>query len=152
MSNEQFQMGDFVNVHGSDGIPCGQTRINSQGYKVFGTEDGRVWTDEGKWVGASVTHSFPYIEKAQMTEESGWLIERWINSGLQYWNGMFLDSSRGFSSDNQRAVRFAREVDAPPVLSWLLDGQGKVSEHMWIGPEPIPHKSVSQQESEAKNG
>lgn len=133
----EFKIGDYVNVHGSDGIPCGQTQIDSQGYETFGTIDGRTWTADGKWVGSNGVHPFPYIEKAPIDEESGWVIERQVNSELRYWNGMFLDG-RGFLPDNQRAIRFARQVDAATVLSWLLDGQGRVSEHTWVGPKAIP--------------
>lgn len=63
--------------------------------------------------------------------ESGWVIERYVNSELRYWNGQFTDTSRGFSSDHKDAIRFAREHDASYVLSWLLEGNGRVAEHVW---------------------
>lgn len=63
-------------------------------------------------------------------EESGWVIERYVNSSICYWEGRSPD---GFIPDNAKAIRFSREVDASIVLAWLCGGNGKVSEHMWIG-------------------
>jgi len=67
-------------------------------------------------------------------EEVGWCIVRYIGSGLTYWNGRFLDSSRGFETDNLKAIRFARQEDASIVLSWLLGNEGAAQEHMWVCP------------------
>lgn len=132
-----LKTGDRVNVYGSDGLPCGTTQIASTQSSVVITSDGRTWTKEGLWVGGNGAYPFPYIRKVPDGEDAGWVIERWVNSDLMYWIGHFTDE-RGFLPDNQRAIRFAREVDAAAVLSWLLGGQGKVSQHLWIGPKCPP--------------
>lgn len=68
-------------------------------------------------------------------DESGWVIERYVNSELRYWTGRsVLDVS--FLPDNQSAIRFSRHEDAAIVLSWLLGGIGRVAEHMWCPASP----------------
>jgi len=71
--------------------------------------------------------------RASAGEEIGWVIERHINSELLYWTGRYIEP-HGFSSDNADAIRFARKQDADVILGRLLDGNGKVAEHMWVGP------------------
>lgn len=66
-----------------------------------------------------------------MARESGWVIERHFNGELRYWNGRFSDPAKGFVPDHEKAVRFARQVDAAIVLAWLLDGNGRTAEHIW---------------------
>jgi hypothetical protein len=65
-----------------------------------------------------------------MAHESGWLIERHVNSQLLHFNGKFTDE-RGFTPKHDDAIRFAREDDASTVLAWLLSGNGRVAEHIW---------------------
>lgn len=60
----------------------------------------------------------------------GFLIERYFNSELRYWNGRST-AAIGFTPKHGEACRFARHEDAAIVLSWLLDGNGKVAEHSW---------------------
>jgi hypothetical protein len=68
-------------------------------------------------------------------DETGWVIERYVNSELRYWCGHRADDFRPLYDD---AIRFAREIDANIVLSRLCDGQGRVAEHKWISPpKPI---------------
>lgn len=66
-------------------------------------------------------------------EEKGWVIERYLNSKLYYWEGERLDDV-GFVTDHARALRFARQEDASKVLSWLLNANGRVAEHVWVAP------------------
>lgn len=61
--------------------------------------------------------------------QSGWVIERYINSELFYWEGRSTD--RHWSRDHNDAIRFARAQDAGIILAWLLDGQGRAAEHVW---------------------
>ena len=63
-------------------------------------------------------------------QEIGWLIERHTNSTLEYWTGRGTEGS-GWTRESNEACRFARFEDASVVLSWLLDGNGRVVEHMW---------------------
>lgn len=66
--------------------------------------------------------------------ETGWVIERWRNSELFYWTGrnqVQLGSTLGWSHNSLEALRFARAKDAATVLSWLLQGEGRVAEHVW---------------------
>lgn len=63
-------------------------------------------------------------------EQTGWVIERWVNSELRYWTGGSL-GRESFLPDNAKAIRFARQQDAAYILSWLLEGQGRVAEHAW---------------------
>jgi hypothetical protein len=84
-------------------------------------------------------HWFPAVPAAPAPEwaakESGWVIERHINSELRYFGGRFVDD-RGFSSKHEDAIRFARQEDAAIVLSWLLSGFGRVAEHVWRNRSP----------------
>lgn len=64
----------------------------------------------------------------------GFLIERHFNSELRYWNGRSTEAI-GFTPKHDEACRFARHEDAAIVLSWLLDGNGKVAEHSWGVPD-----------------
>ena len=84
----------------------------------------------GTLIGQSAALSQP---RASAGEEIGWVIERHINSELLYWTGRYIEP-HGFSSDNADAIRFARKQDADVILGRLLDGNGKVAEHMWVGP------------------
>lgn len=63
--------------------------------------------------------------------ERGYLIERYINSELRFWNGRATDAT-GFVPDSNNATRFARAEDGAIVLSWLLGGNGRVACHEWI--------------------
>ena len=70
--------------------------------------------------------------------ESGWLIERYWHSELYYWTGDAMrvsdvNSWGAFDKDSDKALRFARAADAGLILNRLLDGQGRVAEHIWIG-------------------
>lgn len=66
--------------------------------------------------------------------ENGWLIERYINNQLHYWNAGALGKGRkdGFTSEVNDAVRFSREEDASIVLFHICDGQGRVAGHTWM--------------------
>ena len=66
--------------------------------------------------------------------ETGWLIERWINNKLHYWNAGALGHERrdGFTDLVDYAVRFASEKDATTVLYRVCAGQGRVAQHTWV--------------------
>ena len=72
-----------------------------------------------------------------MTEEIGWLVERYWNGTLVYWTGKPAKTSygpdikTGWSKDANEALRFAREQDAWTVLSWSLDSEGRVAQHLF---------------------
>lgn len=63
-----------------------------------------------------------------MADEIGWIIVKYVHSNIMYWTG----DAEDFTSDNSRAIRFARQTDAERMLTWHLGGNGKVEEHMWI--------------------
>lgn len=67
---------------------------------------------------------------ATAATESAFVIERYHNSIVEYWNGRFVDA-RGWETVHESALRFARREDADRVLAWLLDGGGRVAEHFW---------------------
>lgn len=73
----------------------------------------------------------------RLDDEYGWVIERHINSQLCYWAGRSIDvavpRAAIFSPKNEDAIRFARAADASVVLAWLLNGNGRVAEHVWTG-------------------
>jgi hypothetical protein len=69
-------------------------------------------------------------DQTDVKHEVGWVIERYDNSQLMYWAGRPRDGA--WSHKHEDAVRFAREVDASRVLGWMLDGTGRVAEHMWL--------------------
>lgn len=64
------------------------------------------------------------------SEESGYVIERYINGELRYWEGRYVDD-RAFITNASDAVRFARESDGAVVLAWLLGGHGRITQHVW---------------------
>lgn len=64
-------------------------------------------------------------------EELGWVIEKNFGGILYYWDGRATISS-GWTKNNLDAIRFSRKEDAEKVLVGILDGLGKVAEHMWI--------------------
>ena len=66
-------------------------------------------------------------------DESGWCIERHRMSELRYWDGTSV-RDESFVPQHTDAIRFARQVDASRVLSWLLGGHGRVAEHLWCAP------------------
>lgn len=69
-----------------------------------------------------------------MTDELGYVIERYIDSALYYWNGR--TEGRGcWSTQHADAVRFSRFQDGAEVLSWCLDGYGRVAQHAWVDPD-----------------
>lgn len=74
-----------------------------------------------------------------MTEQPCYLIERYILNTLHFWSGRFADV-RGFTTKSEDALRFARTEDANVVLAWLLDGSGRVVEHLWVAPSPVSPK------------
>ena len=69
--------------------------------------------------------------------ESGWVIERYIRSDLYYWDGSSEVQNVGFVKEASSAVRFSREEDAMNVLCRLLNGHGRVAQHVFVG-EPAP--------------
>lgn len=74
----------------------------------------------------------PDGSEGEVNDERGWLIERHIQSDLHYWAGR---SPSDWTKNNLGAVRFARQMDAALILSWLLGGVGNVTEHRWINTE-----------------
>jgi hypothetical protein len=74
--------------------------------------------------------SEPSQGETYKSDETGWVIERYINSELRYWTGLS-DRDDSFLPNHEKAVRFARETDAMIVLVWLLKGHGRAAEHMW---------------------
>lgn len=72
-----------------------------------------------------------------MSEQSSWLVERYWNGTLVYWTGKPMKTSygpdikTGWSKDANEALRFSREEDAWTILSWSLDSEGRVAQHMF---------------------
>lgn len=68
-----------------------------------------------------------------MTEETGWVIVIGV-AQLSYWNGG-VPGHGSFSSDNAKAVRFARKEDAEAVIAAQdMSGSGlraRAEDHMW---------------------
>lgn len=69
--------------------------------------------------------------------EVGWVIELVEQGpgGPYYWDGR---AGWTWTNDHMLAIRFAREIDAERVrkgLNGFRDRHGKVSEHMWYGPD-----------------
>lgn len=83
------------------------------------------------WVDQKPERQIPATEP----EESGWLIERYINGSCRWWNGRGT-GDECFVGDSNEAIRFMREQDGAVVLSWMLNGHGRVTEHAWV---PNPH-------------
>jgi hypothetical protein len=71
-------------------------------------------------------------------EETGYVIEKHINSVLHYWDGHYVkvSESKGWSPKHEDAIRFARFEDASIVLAWLLGGEGNVVSHLWMAETP----------------
>jgi len=65
-----------------------------------------------------------------------WLIERSLNSVPHYWNGKYVDD-RGFTSNVNEATKFVNAGDAETVLSWLLQGHGRVAQHVWSSDQEL---------------
>ena len=64
--------------------------------------------------------------------ETAWLIE----ANGKWWTGSHTDE-RGFSTDANQALRFARFQDAEKVKHWLLTVHAfalRSVEHAWIAP------------------
>ena len=93
-----------------------------------------------------------------MREEIGWLVERYWNGTLVYWTGKPMKTSygpdikTGWSKDANEALRFSREEDAWTVLSWSLDSEGRVAQHIFglqlppvDGPTPVHDERGSAQ-------
>jgi hypothetical protein len=68
--------------------------------------------------------------------QSGWVIERHVNSELRYWTGQGI-GPEWFVAKHDEAIRFARETDASVVLAWLFAGNGRVAEHEWMDPKEV---------------
>ena len=68
----------------------------------------------------------------QPRDETGWVIEQYIASTLHYWTGC---PRKYWSTDNARALRFARRCDAECMQSWHAESAGRVVEHMWVFPD-----------------
>lgn len=68
-----------------------------------------------------------------MADELGWVIERYINDRLHYWNAGSGMNGRtdGFTDRHEDAVRFCRQEDASMVLFRICGGQGRVAQHSW---------------------
>lgn len=87
------------------------------------------------------------FRKQEMVErdESGWVIEgAWSSpSAPEYWVGL----SGVFSTDNRKALRFARKCDAEFYAANMLDGVNvRIAEHAWCAaPSPT---SVDTQEKD----
>lgn len=85
-----------------------------------------------------------------MTDKQGWLVERYYNGALHYWNGRPRDSgwvSGGDATDINKgawtekpadAIWFADEASAAVVLSWALGGTGRVAEHIVLAKDTRP--------------
>jgi hypothetical protein len=78
--------------------------------------------------------------------QSGWVIERHVNSELRYWTGRGV-GPEWFTAKHDEAIRFARETDASVVLSWLFDGNGRVAEHEWMDPKEVENVLSSKRSS-----
>lgn len=67
---------------------------------------------------------------SEPSDMTAYVIERDYNSELHYWNGRHANA-QGFVPQHSEACRFARAEDASIVLAWLLDGVGRVVQHLW---------------------
>lgn len=66
-----------------------------------------------------------------MSRETAWVIETANNT---YWDGHGINREH-FSEDHNRAIRFARFVDAEVVRCWLLERFKfalRCAEHVWV--------------------
>ena len=82
---------------------------------------------------------------AAVDRELGFVIEKYINGELVYWHGR--TGAYVWTAKHDEAIRFARAEDASVVLAWLLNGEGRVTEHMWVraalaAPKPEPAAAV----------
>lgn len=72
---------------------------------------------------------------ADHERETAWLIERYHNSRIHYFDGSprqgvhSADFSAAWNEKADAAIRFAREQDAAVVLARCLGGIGRVAEH-----------------------
>lgn len=62
--------------------------------------------------------------------ETGWVIERYRYSVLQYWCPSPGEFWGGFTEHIDKAVRFARPADAALILR-RMEGMGRVAQHSW---------------------
>lgn len=77
------------------------------------------------------------IRRCRLRDELGWLIEDGA-SPPRYWNGHYVDE-RGFTGQQDEAVRFARFQDAETVRCWLVERGSycKSVQHGWtVLPDP----------------
>jgi hypothetical protein len=61
--------------------------------------------------------------------QAAWVVERYTNGRLEYFQGRGADS---WTYKNDDAMRFAREQDAQRACGWLCNDMGRAAEHMWI--------------------
>ncbi len=70
---------------------------------------------------------------AKRDRETAWLIERSQPSSPKYWTGApALSGDAAWSDDHQKAVRFARRVDAQRTAAQQMLGAVRVCEHVWM--------------------
>ncbi len=86
---------------------------------------------------ASLEPSPAASEPAAQTDgdETGWVIVRDLPFQLGYWDGVHFDT------DNLKAIRFSRQLDADRYLKLMHGGSehpDRVEEHRWCGPSTQP--------------
>lgn len=76
--------------------------------------------------------------------ECGWVIEATGPQTPKYWDGQGTTASN-FTTKHEDAVRFARQIDASIIISWVLDEAIRKivapREHAWGFVQPSPGKS-----------
>lgn len=67
-----------------------------------------------------------------MTErQTAWVIERYQHNVLEYWSAR-KKCGNEWERDQQWAIRFASKDAAVTVLIHMLDGDGRVMQHVWV--------------------
>jgi hypothetical protein len=71
-------------------------------------------------------------KRLSAADETAWLIELAPGRGTPTWWGRVDDEDiLGWTTDNQKAIRFAREQDAQAIIDDTGWNDVKATEHMW---------------------
>jgi len=65
---------------------------------------------------------------------AAWVIERYQHNQTEYWSAR-KKSAGQWDRNHQWAIKFTCEDDALTVLVHLLDGNGRVTQHVWMEDE-----------------
>lgn len=67
-----------------------------------------------------------------MSDEIGWVVERYRNGTLEYFEGRGADT---WTTKHNDAMRFSREEDASRACAWLCNDMGRATQHGWTPQE-----------------